>query len=194
MKNKKKIIGSTVILAIFLFSMLIGYFRDNVYNEKTEDIFIENKIEDKEEIQEGGITIYVNGEVTNPGVYKLKDDSRIEDAIKIAGGFTENADKDKLNLAKKIRDEDYIFVYEKDHENSDVSKRSNNINEEKKININEASKEELKSIPGIGEVTAQKIIEYREKNSGFNSIEEIKNIDRIGEKTFEKLKDKLDIR
>nr|WP_246582691.1 helix-hairpin-helix domain-containing protein [Clostridium mobile] len=174
--------------------MLIGYFRDNVYNEKTEDIFIENKIENKEESQESGITIYVNGEVTNPGVYKLKDDSRIEDAIKIAGGFTKNADKDKLNLAKKIRDEDYIFVYEKDDENGDGSKRSNSNNEEKKININDASKEELKSIPGIGEVTAQKIIEYREKNRGFNSIEEIKNIDRIGEKTFEKLKDKLDIR
>ncbi|WP_315116903.1 helix-hairpin-helix domain-containing protein [uncultured Clostridium sp.] len=190
MKNKKKIIGSTAILILFLCFMIIGYFKDNVYNEKTEDIFIENK----EEFQDSDITIYVNGEVINPGVYKLKGDSRIEDVIKIAGGFTNNADKDKLNLAKKLRDEDYIFVYERASENNDGSKRSNNINQEKKVNINEASKEELKSIPGIGEVTAQKIIEYRETNRGFNSIDEMKNIDRIGEKTFEKLKDKLDIR
>ena len=187
MKNKKKIIGSTVILFLFICWICVGYFRDNV-NIKTEDIFIENS----EIASEGHITIYVNGEVINPGVYKLKNDSRVDDAIKVAGGFTEKADKDKLNLAKKIRDEDYIYVSEINNKNE--NSLGNSASGTKKVNINEASKEELKTISGIGDVTAQKIIEYREEKGGFNSIEEIKNIDRIGEKTFQKLKDKLDIR
>ena len=63
-----------------------------------------------------------------------------------------------------------------------------------KININSATKEELKTIPGIGDVMAQKIIDYREQNGSFSSVEDLKNIDRIGDKTLEKIKDKVDIR
>ena len=59
------------------------------------------------------------------------------------------------------------------------------------VNINSANLEELKKISGVGDVKAQSIIEYREKNGGFKSIDEIKNIDGIGEKTFEKIKDKI---
>ncbi|GAA0718735.1 helix-hairpin-helix domain-containing protein [Clostridium malenominatum] len=190
MKNKKKIIGSTVILFLFICWSAIGYFRDGGNDSKTEDIFIEAT----NEATESYITIYVNGEVENPGVYKLKSNSRIEDAIKIAGGFTEKADKDKLNLAKKIKDEDYVYVSGKVDKDNIESGKLNVSTGEKKVNINDASKEELKTIPGIGDVTAQNIIDYREEKGGFNSIDEIKNINRIGEKTFQKLKDKLDIR
>lgn len=192
MKEKKKIIGSIVILSIFVFFIIIGYIISSPSKKyKEEDIFTENI---QKENANSIITIYVNGEVKKPGVYELKENSRIEDAIKIAGGFSEEADKYKLNLAKKIKDEDYIYVDKIKKENNSSEDKTKGINNDGKININEASKDELKTIPGIGDVTAQKIIDYRENNRGFNSIEDIKKIDRIGEKTFEKLKDKIDIR
>lgn len=192
MKEKKKIIGSIVILSIFVFFIIIGYIISSPSKKyKEEDIFTENI---QKENTNSIITIYVNGEVKKPGVYELKENSRIEDAIKIAGGFSEEADKYKLNLAKKIKDEDYIYVDKIKKENNSLEDKTKGINNDGKININEASKDELKTIPGIGDVTAQKIIDYRENNRGFNSIEDIKKIDRIGEKTFEKLKDKIDIR
>lgn len=104
-----------------------------------------------------------------------------------------------MNLAKRLKDEDYVYVDELKNNNDDIKSEKNNskegsINNNGKININKASKEELKTIPGVGEVTAEKIIDYREKNRGFNSIDELKKIERIGEKTFEKFKDKVDIR
>lgn len=191
MKEKKKIIGSVVILLIFIFFISMGYIvslRDNKYKE--EEIFAESM---QKENSSGGITIYVNGAVKKPGVYDLKENSRIEDAIKIAGGFSEEADKYKLNLAKKIKDEDYIYVDKIKKDNNFLEDGRKSRNNSGKVNINEASKEELKSVPGIGDVTAQKIIEYRESNNGFNSVEDIKKVDRIGEKTFEKLKDKIDV-
>lgn len=197
MRNKKKLIGSIVILIIFAVFLFIGYFRSKpskpldakeVFNETSE---IESK-------QSKDITAYVNGEVKNPGVYKVKEESRVEDLVKIAGGFTENADKAKLNLAKKLKDEDYIYVDKKiDGQNGAVSTqstRSSGIAQDGKININIASKEELKTVPGIGDVTAQKIIDYREKNGSFSTVEDLNKIDRIGDKTLEKMKDKIDVR
>jgi competence protein ComEA len=141
------------------------------------------------------ITVYINGEVKNPGVYNLKPDSRVNDLIKASGGLNDKADKSRLNLAKKLKDEDYILVDSIVEENT-VNESLSNVNNTKsngKVNINKASKEELKTIPGIGDVTAQKIIDYRESNNGFSRVEDIKKIDRIGDKTFEKIKDKIDV-
>jgi competence protein ComEA len=142
--------------------------------------------------------IYINGQVKNPGVYELKNDSRVEDLVKISGGFKDTADTYSLNLAKKLKDEDYIHVDEikKDGDGKNNSNKDEKpgLSDNGTVNINKASKEELKSIPGVGDVTAENIIEYREQNGDFSSIEDIKNVNRIGDKTFEKLKDKIDVR
>lgn len=197
MKDIKKIIGSVVILIIFVIFLFVGYIASRPTKPlNSKEVFKEeNTIESKDTKQ---ITIYVNGEVKKPGVYQLKSDSRVEDLVKMAGGFTENADSLKLNLAKKLKDEDYICV-DKKGEVKGGSSQSNSatnsgISQEGKVNINKASKEELKTIPGVGDVTAQKIIEYREKNGGFSSVEDLKKVGRIGDKTLEKIKDKVDIR
>ena len=143
------------------------------------------------------ISVYVNGEVEKPGVYKLKSNSRIEDLIKISGGFKDDADTCKVNLAKKLKDEDYIYVdkiQKVDQSQKTDSYSESGLNQDGTVNINTASKEELKTIPGVGDVTAQNIIDYREENGGFSSVEDIKNVDRIGDKTFEKMKSKIDVR
>lgn len=191
MKNSRKIVGSIIFLSILAIFLFTGYFiKDKKDDVAINDVFEETVTDEKSSKET--ITVYVNGEVKKPGVYNLKEDSRTEDLIKISGGFTEKANRERLNLAKRLKDEDYIYVDKLDTmEDGTVLKGKD---KDSKINLNKASKEELKSIPGIGDVTAEKIINYREENNGFNSIEDIKNIDRIGEKTFEKIKDKLDIR
>ncbi|MBI6871690.1 helix-hairpin-helix domain-containing protein [Clostridium aciditolerans] len=199
MRNKKKIIGSVIILIIFAIFLGVGYYISKPSKElNSKEVFNETtSIESKDNKE---ITVYINGEVKNPGVYKIKNDSRIEELVKMSGGFTESADRFKLNLAKKLRDEDYIYVDKKVEgqanaiSNSTQSSAGTSSAQGGKININSASKEELKTIPGIGDVTAQKIIEYREKNGNFSTVEDLKKIDRIGEKTLDKMKDKMDVR
>lgn len=199
MRNKKKIIGSLIILIIFAIFLGVGYYISKPSKEfNSKEVFNETtSIESKDNKE---ITVYINGEVKNPGVYKIKNDSRIEELVKMSGGFTEGADRFKLNLAKKLRDEDYIYVDKKVESqanavsNSAQSSAGNSSAQGGKININSASKEQLKTIPGIGDVTAQKIIDYREKNGSFSTIEDLKKIDRMGEKTLDKIKDKIDVR
>lgn len=198
MKYKKQIIGSLVILGVFLIFLIVGYFnsREVKVDESTGgDIF---KEESTAKNNSGVITVYVNGEVKKPGVYRLKNNSRVENLIKAAGGFTDEADNYRLNLAKKLKDEDYIYVdSKKDNASGNpVSPESsgNHIGNDGKVDVNRASKEELKTIPGIGDITAQKIIDYREQNGDFSSVEDLKKIDRIGDKTLDKIRDKIDIR
>lgn len=193
MTKNKKIVGSITILIIFTLIVLVGYKVSTPSKTDDKEIFTEELIDKTNEKSNDKefITIYINGEVKNPGLYKLKDGSRIGDALKLSGGFTKNAYKKNLNLAKKIKDEDHIYV--ENIESSECSKGSTN-KKSNKINVNTASKEELQSVSGIGEVTATKIIEYRNDNGKFKTLDDLKKIDRIGEKTFNKFKEKLIVR
>lgn len=116
-KKKKKIIGSIIIVFILAVFTVIGYVlsKPEKTNINEEEIFVENvKSTEKENSKsEKEITVYVNGEVKNPGVYKLNENSRVEELIKISGGYSSNADTGKLNLAKKLKDEDYIYIEKK---------------------------------------------------------------------------------
>lgn len=198
--QNKKVYGSLFILCIFIIFLTVGYRVSNINKPvNNQEIFEEDAIEEKDE--GGKIIVYVNGEIKNPGVYTLKENSRVENVIKAAGGFTEKADKEKINLAKKLKDEDYILIdtkvdasSNKSISNEEVkSKEEDSSKGSQKVNLNTASKEELKTIPGVGDVTAQRIIDYREKNGSFSSIEELKNVERIGDKTFEKIKEYVDV-
>lgn len=195
MKSKKKIIGSIAVLCILSIFAMVGYFSSKPSKApKEEDIFVETTKDKGKSSKE--ISVYINGEVHKPGVYKLKENDRVEDLINKAGGYTSNADTFKVNLAKKLKDEDYIYVTCKKNLKNNAEGKEVNTSakiEGDKININTASKEELKTIPGIGDVTAEKILDYREKNGAFSKIEDLKKIDRIGDKTLEKIKDKVDI-
>ena len=144
--------------------------------------------EEKEEL----IAIYVDvdGAVNNPGVYKLVTGDRVIDAIEKAGGLKDTAMTKNLNKARKLVDGEKIYILE-EGENIDFSPLYNEENEGK-ININTDSKDILMTLSGIGEVYAQRIIDYR-NNKKFSSIEEIKQVQGIGDKTFEKIKDEITI-
>lgn len=195
MKNKNKFIGSIVIASLFIMISMVGYFFVKPTNINQEDIFIESNKENGEakniEKKNDKIIVEIKGEVKNPGVYEIEKDSRIQTLVKKSGGFTKKAFINDINQSRKLKDEDCIIV--KNKEDKDTINKEELEGENKKINLNTASKEQLKSIPGIGDVTAQKIIDYRKENGRFSSIDDIKNIDRIGEKTFIRIKDKLQV-
>lgn len=155
-------------------------------------LIIEEKDEDIKEPDTAeyiGICVYVVGEVVNPGVYMLKDDARVCDAIDAAGGFTENAAKDYLNLASKISDGEKIVVYsiEQVQHSEDMSEQST------LVNINTASADKLMTLPGIGQSRANDIIKYREKNGRFETIEDIMKVSGIKEAAFSKIEDLITV-
>lgn len=202
MKDRKKLIGSILVTAVVLIIIIVGHGFNAPKKEISEkDVFTEESLAQNKEVKEVQVaTVYINGGVKSPGVYKLKNGNIIDDLIKAAGGFTENADLDRLkvelNLAQKLRDGDHIYISCMSDASLASSGNSSVLQGQNggKVNINKATTEELKTVPGIGDVTAKNIIDYREKHGAFTSTEELKNIDRIGDKTFEKLKDKLDVR
>jgi len=146
------------------------------------------------------LRVYVSGAVAHPDVYELPSDSIVKDAIEAAGGPTSEADLNYVNLARRVHDEEQIYVPQKGEESPPVSPPSGSPSlpspssqGDSKVNINTATAQELSTLPGIGPTKAQSIIDYRTTNGPFQSIEDIKNVRGIGDATFEKLKDKITV-
>jgi len=145
----------------------------------------------KEEVVEQDlITVDVKGAVKTPGIYDLPVGSRINDAVQKAGGLTDNADSKSINLAQKISDEALVYVPTKGEDTSQATQSNvSNSKENKKVNLNKASIEELKQVKGLGAKRAQDIIDHRDSNGKFKSVDELKKVSGIGAKTIEKLKE-----
>lgn len=134
------------------------------------------------------IRVHIAGAVVNPGVYTLKDGDRVTDAIAAAGGFTEDANRDALNLAARLADGQKITV-PRMGEPTPVAGPGEET--QGKVNINTATQAQLEALPGIGPVTAQRIIEFRTRNGPFKSLEDLKIQKLVPASTFEKIKDKI---
>lgn len=149
----------------------------------------------KEDIISPMICIHVCGAVANPGVYELNSQSRLYEAIMLAGGFTDDADQNHLNLAQFLQDGQQIYVYTVEETQMEglLVDDSPKSQSDGLININTASAQELKKLPGIGESKAQSIISYRENTGVFTSIEQIKRVEGIKEGLFQKIKDKITV-
>lgn len=149
--------------------------------------------ENSEIISNENIFVHIVGEVKNPNLYELQANSRLKDLIDMAGGFTDLADQESVNLALRLEDEMMIRVPSIDDNNIDYNSRILGISgteQEEKININDASLEDLQTLPNIGPKTAEKIIQFREEEK-FETIEDIMNVNGIGEKTFEEIKEMI---
>lgn len=163
--------------------------KDEAKKDKTEKSEKSEKSEPKEKAK---IYIHITGAVNEPGLYKLDEGSRLDDLIKLCKGLKKDADIRKINLSMILEDQMRLHILsigEADEENEvDNKSLSSDKSGSSKININKASLEELKSLPGIGEKRALDIISYRENNK-LTSIEDLKNISGIGEKSISKLKE-----
>ena len=204
----KSIIISAIVLP-FLFGIISIGQKETASNELNGSItFIEadenvaNNDEksavEQEEVSLIGVDI--SGAVHNPGFYILPDGSRVIDAIELAGGLTEDCDIDFLNRAELLSDEMKIYIPSiKDTQDLSLQigvNKSFDASGEggKLININTAGSAELQEIPGVGPVTADKIIEYRSSHGKFTSIDDLVNISGIGTKTLEKMKGYITIK
>ena len=148
------------------------------------------KSETEEVVEKDLITVDVKGAVKSPGIYDLPVGSRINDAVQKAGGLTDNADSKSINLAQRISDEALVYVPTKEEATSqEAHSNASNTKENKKVNLNKASLEELKQVKGLGAKRAQDIIDHRESNGKFKSVDELKKVSGIGAKTIEKLKE-----
>ena len=156
---------------------------------------------DVENSEKSGVYVYICGEVIKPGVYELSRDSRIYEAVDAAGGFTENAAREYVNLASKVSDGMQITIYNREEAASlpaDSAPVGENAGKSGTsgsglVNLNTATKEELMTLKGIGESKAEDIIRYREKSGGFKKIEDIMKISGIKENGFQKIKDSITV-
>lgn len=176
-------LGIVILVALIIVIALFNFFSgsNSISVEASEDSFEQTQSE---------IKVHVAGEVKKPGLYKLEEGARINDAVDAAGGFTDNADKDSLNLAKLVEDGEQIMIPAKGGAESTAGSSSSATNNGK-VNINTADLATLQTLNGVGPSTAQKIIDYRNANGKFKSIDDLKKISGIGEKTFAKFKDQI---
>ncbi|XOQ15769.1 MAG: Competence protein ComEA [Shouchella clausii] len=144
----------------------------------------------EEETEAGVLVVDVKGMVASPGVYELEVGSRLFEAIEKAGGFTDSANREAVNLALRLEDEMVVYVPEEGVEEGAgpvLAVEMNETDHEDTININEATEADLLTLQGIGPSKAAAIIGYREENGPFATVEELMNVSGIGEKTFEAL-------
>ena len=182
-------------IVLLVFSLFIGLIacqkkeHENISLKQAEPQNIEKNAEENAEtiVDTECIFVYVCGAVNREGVYELPDGSRVYQAIEIAGGFREDADAKAINQAELLEDEERIYVPVIGEGVPMESEESG------KININKASKEELMTLPGVGESRAESIIQYRKDVGAFQNIEDIMQVSGIKEGLFEKIKDLITI-
>ena len=226
-RHKKQIIlvclGLVLLLVIGSFFIYKNYTADD---KEEKNIVLNTKKDtkkDEEEEEEVYYQVDIKGEVINPGIYTVKEGSRVIDVIRLAGDLTEVADTSVLNLSKKVKDEMVIIVYSYDEvENFTATKEKEEIEQEAclsqngiqndacikdstddtssssvvisgKLSLNTATLDELMTLPGIGEAKAQAIIEYREEVGAFQNIEELKEVSGIGDAIFDQIKESITI-
>jgi len=157
----------------------------------------------------GTIYVDIGGAVKNPMLAELPDGSRVDDAIKAAGGLKKEADMTTINRAEFLVDGQKIFIpsFALDEDGNIIetpaasaassgggtAASTSTADPSGKVNINTADSTQLQTLNGVGPATAQKIIDYREANGRFASVEDIRNVSGIGDKTFEKLKEYITI-
>jgi competence protein ComEA len=208
--TKQKIIIISIIIVLIIVGIYVYNIRfsedinENTNENQLNTSFVENILEKDDKNKE--IIVHITGAVKKNGIVKLKDGARIYDAIEMAGGSTDDADLSKINLAYVLEDGQKVYIpkigeinqenAEEEYITFEYGNNKNIIQDynkggNEKVNINTANQTELETLPGIGTATAEKIIDYRNKNGKFSSIEDIQNVKGIGNAKYENIKESI---
>ncbi len=203
--TKEKIIITVVILVISIIALKLFLSKNAAKVDQFEEVVLTDTtdlIAETEKENNDLVKMYVDikGAVKLPGMYEVTSDMRVLNVIDMAGGLKETADDSQVNFSQRIEDQMVIYIPVEGEELSETviaGKNSNTANiskdEDGKVNLNQATKEELMTLSGVGEKKAEKIIEYREENGSFKTIEDLKNVNGFGEKSFESLEKYISI-
>lgn len=190
---KKAALPVTVAAALLFFWAFGGEKKEEI-KESQSPAETKEQAESTEEDKGGDIYVDISGCVKEPGVYQVSVGTRIFQVIEEAGGITDGADISSVNRAEEVTDGQKIVIYSKeDISQEGEASESYAQTAEDKVNINKADSSKLQTVPGIGPATAQKIIEYREKNGRFSSIDDLKNVSGIGDKTLENMREYITV-
>ena len=190
-ESQKALIAAVLVVVFGLLFLWKSHGKAIFLTDETEEqasFVLTEAAETVSESESPGIVVYVSGEVKNPGVYELPINSRVCDALMAAGGLTENALDSLVNLAEVLTDGEMIRFPEKTDASAGTAVLSDGL-----VNLNTAGRDDLMTLPGIGEARADAIISYRNENGSFRSTEELMNVPGIGETLFDRLKNRIKI-
>ena len=204
MEYKKilSIIGGVLAVIVII---LVG--RGMMASSTKEKVMVTNavnttRVEETTTIMPQNCYVDIKGEVLRPGVYEFSCESRMQEVIKKAGGFTEEADETKINLAQKISDQMQIIVpnlhskqeggvTEGNSEKGNLSNTTPSNSKQGTVNINTATLEELQTIKGIGKKKAEAILQYRKEHGAFRTKEDLLRVKGIGKKALEAIESQV---
>lgn len=201
-KKVLSIIGGVLAVIVII---LVG--RGMMASSTKEKVMVTNavnttRVEETTTMMPQNCYVDIKGEVLRPGVYEFSCESRIQEVIKKAGGFTEEADETKINLAQKITDQMQIIVpnvhskqedglTEGNSEKGSSTNTSVSNSKQGTININTATLEELQTIKGIGKKKAEAILQYRKEHGAFRTKEDLLQVKGIGKKALEAIESQV---
>ena len=177
------------LILVFTLSIGIGafYFLNSRPQPATQAVDVVTPLINQ--VEQGKLIINVAGKVQSPGVYQLPPGSRVIDAIEAAGNHLKGVDISDINLARLLVDGEQILVGGNRLQSSKSVARK--ITVDNPLDINRATLAQLDTLPGIGPVTAQRIIDYRNKVGRINALDELKKISGLGGAKFEEIKSLL---
>ncbi len=190
------LIGLGIVQGLIIIGLVFSN-QKSAQTENTDEWLLEMQSESESIFQEPEEqepvfwVVDVKGAVTNPGIYEVAKNMRVQNAIDLAGGLLQNAETRHINFAQHVTDQMLLYIPVVGEEIVDIPYTQPNSPVEEgtsKININTATDLELQALPGIGEKKALQIINYRTENGSFSTIEELMEVSGIGQKTFDTLK------
>ena len=201
-KKVLSIIGGVLAVIVII---LVG--RGMMASPTKEKVMVTNavnttRVEETTTMMPQNCYVDIKGEVLHPGVYEFSCESRMQEVIKKAGGFTEEADETKINLAQKITDQMQLIVpnvhskqeggvTEGNSEKGNMSNTTPSNSKQETVNINTATLEELQTIKGIGKKKAEAILQYRKEHGAFRTKEDLLQVKGIGKKALEAIENQV---